>query len=136
MALLIDSSIFIEAERRQLDLPAIVELAPSGEPLAVAAVTVSELLVGVRLALPAARQVEREAFVERITEEFPILSFDLDVARVYAEVWASLRLAGNVIPPHDLMIGATALTNGFDVLTHNVRDFSRIPGLRVREPGW
>jgi predicted nucleic acid-binding protein len=47
-----------------------------------------------------------------------------------------LRRAGNLIAPHDLMIGATALLHGYDVLTHNVRDFDRLPGLKVRLPGW
>ena len=36
-----------------------------------------------------------------------------------------------VIPFSDLLIGATALSLGFQVLTVNLRDFQRIPGLSV-----
>jgi predicted nucleic acid-binding protein len=38
---------------------------------------------------------------------------------------------GVVIPFGDLLIGATALSLGFQVLTGNPRDFQRIPGLSV-----
>lgn len=43
----------------------------------------------------------------------------------------SLRRAGTPIGERDLMIAATALANGHDVLTANVREFERVPGLRV-----
>jgi tRNA(fMet)-specific endonuclease VapC len=136
MALLIDSSVFIEAERQRLNLDAVVALIPSGELLGVASVTVSELLVGVHLGSPEIRQAERQAVVDEIVSRIPILDFDLPAARVYAEIWAGLRRAGNIIAPHDLMIGAIALANGSDVLTQNVRDFSRITGLGVSRPNW
>ena len=38
-----------------------------------------------------------------------------------------------VIPFGDLLIGATALSLGFKVLTGNLRDFQRIPGLMVMQ---
>ena len=40
---------------------------------------------------------------------------------------------GVVIPFGDLLIGATALSLGFKVLTGNLRDFQRIPGLTVMQ---
>lgn len=136
MALLVDSSVFVEAERRRLDLPAIVDLAREEEPLAISAITVAELRLGVLLGEPETRRQERETFVNRIVNDFPILGVDLAVAELYSWVWARLRREGNLIAPHDLLIGATALHHGFDVLTHNSRDFERVPGLTVRQPGW
>lgn len=41
------------------------------------------------------------------------------------------RSRGITIPSMDLLIGATALEISYSVLTANVRDFQRIPGLRV-----
>ncbi len=41
-----------------------------------------------------------------------------------------------MIALHDLIIAATALANGYGVLTENVRDFIRVPGLEVRQPTW
>lgn len=41
-----------------------------------------------------------------------------------------------MIGPHDLIIGATALANGYAILTENVGGLSRVPGLEVRRPSW
>ena len=136
MAVLLDSSVLIEAERRYYPLSRIVALANDDEPMAIPALAVSEMLLGVYLSRPSTRRAYREDFIERIIDKFDILSFELSAARLYARVWADLRRAGNVIAPHDLLIGATALVHGYDVLTDNVRDFERIPGLKVRLPGW
>jgi predicted nucleic acid-binding protein len=37
---------------------------------------------------------------------------------------------------HDLLIAATVVAHGYAVLTENVREFGRIPGLVVRQPAW
>jgi tRNA(fMet)-specific endonuclease VapC len=55
------------------------------------------------------------------------------VARVHAEVWSELAARGDVLGAHDLWIAATALTHGFGVVTLDVADFERVPGLRVVE---
>ena len=41
-----------------------------------------------------------------------------------------------MIGAHDLQIAATALAWGYAVLTDNLRDFHRVPGLEVRQPIW
>jgi predicted nucleic acid-binding protein len=136
MAVLLDSSVLIEAERRHYPLSRIVALADGSEPMALPALAVSEMLLGVYLSRPSAQRTYREDFIERMVERFDVLAFELPVARLYARLWADLRRAGNLIAPHDLMIGATALVHGYDILTHDIRDFDRIPGLKVRLPGW
>jgi predicted nucleic acid-binding protein len=45
----------------------------------------------------------------------------------------SSRSRGVVIPFGDLLIGATALSLGYNILTGNLRDFRRIPGLTVMQ---
>jgi len=45
-------------------------------------------------------------------------------------------VAGGTAGPLDLMIGATALAHGYAVLTDNLRDFRRIPGLVVEKARW
>jgi len=136
VAVLLDSSVLIEAERRHYPLSRIVALADGGEPMAIPALAVSEMLLGVYLSKPSPQRSYREDFIERLIDTFDILAFELPAARLYARVWADLRRAGNVIAPHALLIGSTALSYGYNVLTHNIRDFDRIPGLRVRQPGW
>ena len=94
------------------------------------------MLFGMHLADSARRRLARQAFIDRVVDEFSPLPFDLVAARIYARVWNELRASGSMIGVHDLQIGATALALGYDVLTLNVRDFERIPGLLVRRPGW
>lgn len=135
MAQLIDSSIFIALERRGQALSALVESVPD-EPVALASITASELLIGVHRADTPTRRLRRQAFVEAILESVPVLAFDLRVARTHAEIWSQLAAAGQVIGAHDLLIAATARTHGYAVLTHNPREFGRVPDLVVRQPAW
>jgi tRNA(fMet)-specific endonuclease VapC len=62
---------------------------------------------------------------------FASLPFDDQCARKCAEIRAELERTGRVIGPHDLQIAATALRNGLTLVTHNTREFSRIPGLKL-----
>lgn len=135
MARLIDSSVFITLERRGQRLSALIQ-ATSDEPMALASITASELLVGVVRADSPARQLRRETFVESILATVPVLAFDLRVARIHAQVSAQLVSAGQRTGEHDLLIAATALAYGYAVLTENVRDFQRVPGLVVQQPNW
>jgi predicted nucleic acid-binding protein len=130
MGALIDSSIFIAAERGQLDLERVLREQPD-EPIALAAITASELLHGLhRTATPAQRR-RRESFVESLLSELPVVSFDLVTARIHASLWAELAAKGTPIGAHDLLIAATALTLGYDVATRDQRSFLKIPGLKV-----
>jgi len=104
------------------------------EERALSVITVSELLHGVQRARGAAR-TRRQAFVEHVLSGFEPLPITEAVARVHADVWATLSRRGNVVGAHDLWIGATALASGFGVATTDVDDFARIPGLRVIGPG-
>ncbi len=135
MAQLIDSSVFIALERGGQPLSALVAAIPD-EPIALSSITVSELLVGVHRANTPERRLRREAFVEAIIGSIPILPIDLRVARTHAQVWAQLLAAVQPIGAHDLLIAATALAHGYAVLTQNLRDFQRVPGLLVQQPTW
>jgi predicted nucleic acid-binding protein len=77
--------------------------------------------------------LEREAFVERVIELFPAYPFDLNAARIYARIWSNLAKKGTAIGAQDLMIGATCISLGYVVLTSDVRDFERIPGLKIEK---
>lgn len=132
---MIDSSVVIELERRGQSPESLARLAFGG-PIALASVSASELLVGVHRAAPSERRIRRQAFVETVLALTPIVPFDLEAARVHARLWADLAGAGQSVGHDDLLIAATALAHGHDVLTLNRRDFERVPGLVVRRPGW
>lgn len=135
MALLIDSSVFIALERRGQQPDDLAAAVPDA-PLALSSITASELLAGVHRADSPARRSRREAFGEGLLARVPLLPFDMPAARVHARLWARLAAAGQPVGAHDLLIAATALAHGHAVLTHNLRDFQRVPGLIVRQPDW
>ena len=135
MARLIDSSVFIELERRGGSLSALEAVIPN-EPFALASITASELLVGVHRSVTAQQRRRRLDFVETVLSRVPVLPLDLATARTHARLTADLTAAGQPIGPNDLLTAATALTRGYEVLSHNLRHFARVPGLVVHPPGW
>lgn len=62
-----------------------------------------------------------------------ILPFTHAAAIIAAAIWADLKRRGLLIGEIDLLIAATALSEGLAVATHNVAHFSRIPGLTVND---
>jgi len=130
MGILIDSSVFITAERGHLSLNRHLA-GQKDEPIALSALTASELLHGVHRATRGHR-LQRQRFVDAILTRFPVVEFGLETARIHARLWAELMARGKLVGAHDLLIGATAIAIGFQVATVNARDFERIPGLRVQ----
>lgn len=86
-----------------------------------------EVLRGLEAKRAQAR-IERFMSFCRTCEVLPITTPILDRA---ALVYGELHRAGTLIPDADLIIGVTALELGYDMVTNNVRHFSRIPGLRI-----
>lgn len=70
---------------------------------------------------------------ESFFQGFPCLPFDDNAARHYGGLRAYLRRAGQIIGPNDLLIAATALAHGAILVTHNVSEFSRVPGLLTED---
>jgi tRNA(fMet)-specific endonuclease VapC len=130
VAVLIDASILIEAERGRLDLAAHVTRR-SDEEAFLSVVTASELLHGVHRAAHADQRARRSAFVEGIIERFPLLDVDLATARAHAQLWADLASTGSPIGPHDTWLAATCVAHGLTMVTANAREFERVPGLDV-----
>lgn len=134
MGYLIDSSVLIAGERQTIDLPGLMQRYDS-EPVAISAVTASELLHGVHRAQNARRIEQRRAFVEYLLSILRVVPFDLDAARHHAAIWATLQATGTLIGSHDLLIAATALAQGYGVITLNTGEFRRVPGLSVVNAG-
>ena len=138
MGLIVDTNVFIDAENNRLDLSEVKSL--QTQPVYIAAITVSELLAGVSLAKTADEKINRHAFVENILNSLPVLDFDTEVARTYAELYAFALSNGDrnkkrqKINAHDLQIAATALVYSHRVLTSNINDFKNTPGIQVISP--
>jgi tRNA(fMet)-specific endonuclease VapC len=130
MGVIFDTSVLIGLERASSRLDRFI-LGREGEAFGISAITVSELLHGVHRADSEKRRIVRAAFVEKITEVFPIFPFDLSVARIYAGIWASLAKKGNLVGAHNLIIAATCISLGFSLVTLDLRDYGLIEGLNI-----
>jgi tRNA(fMet)-specific endonuclease VapC len=134
VGLLIDTSVFIQYERGNIGPDAWL-VSPENEEMFVSVISQSELLHGVHRATDPAVRARRSAFVESILERFVILPIESATARTHAQLWAEMTKMGTLISQPDLWIAATAMTNGLVMVTANVKDFARVPGLRVERRG-
>ena len=99
--------------------------------VAIAAISVAELRVGVLLA-DARRRGGRAAYVDDLVASLPILPYDLVTAEAHAELLAAIRRQGRPRGAHDLVIAATALSTGRTVVTADATAFVDLPGVSVR----
>ena len=127
---MIDTSVIIAIERGRLD-PTLLRAADEDEPIAIAAITASELLHGVHRLTTAVARTRAERFVEQLLDSIPVVAFDLDVARVHARLDAELSARGTSVGDADLMIAATAVGLDYRVATRDLRSFPRIEGLDI-----
>jgi tRNA(fMet)-specific endonuclease VapC len=75
----------------------------------------------------------REAALYGFLSPYESLPFDSVAARHYADIRDDLERRRCIIGNNDLMIAAIALANDLTVVTNNVAEFSRVPGLRIED---
>lgn len=83
------------------------------------------------LRLPPEAAVPRLAVLEKLLIPMQVLPFDAACAQQAASIRCTLEAEGMSIGPHDVLIAATALCQQAPLVTHNVREFSRVAGLQV-----
>lgn len=69
------------------------------------------------------------ARVEELLSNLSVLPMEAETDRHYADIRCHLEKAGTPIGSHDLFIAAHARALGLTLVTHNLREFQRIPGL-------
>jgi len=74
---------------------------------------------------------QNEAALEEFLLPLEVAIFNREAAVVYGKVRATLERKGTPIGAMDTLIGAQALVMDVTLVTNNVREFSRIPGLKV-----
>jgi tRNA(fMet)-specific endonuclease VapC len=100
------------------------------EDVAIPLTAYAELLVGAEKSSQP-EQVLRQ--IELLLEAHEIVELTEEVAEHYARVRAELERRGAVIGGNDLWIAATALAHGATLVTNNVGEFSRVPGLAMED---
>ena len=91
------------------------------------------IVVAAELRFGAARvdSARRKAEVDGILDAITVVPFEHPADRHYANIRTALERAGTPIGPNDLLIAAHALALDHTLVTANISEFSRVPGLRV-----
>jgi tRNA(fMet)-specific endonuclease VapC len=110
--------------------PALIERVRGFSPLElkVSVITLYELEYG---AIRSARREHIFLVLRQLLKNVEVLAFDSSAARTAASIRADLTSRGTPIGAHDFQIAGHAMARGAILVTNNVREFSRVPGLQV-----
>ena len=128
MRYLLDTNVVIEIIRDPGGAPAqrLRTLAPAD--VAVSAIAMHELYYG---AQKSARVQANLAVVDAL--QFRTLEFDREDAQHAGYIRAALSKTGGTIGAYDTLIAGQALARGLILVTHNRREFDRVPGVTVED---
>ena len=97
------------------------------------AVTLVELAHGIERAKQEAHRERRQAFLDDLISDLKIYPLTAAIAQLGGRISGQQARLGIVLPFEDLLIGATALHHGCEVITESVRHFEMIPNLVVKK---
>jgi predicted nucleic acid-binding protein len=98
---------------------------------ALSAIGLTELIHGIYRARTSETRLRRESFIHELLIDITVYPYTKETALLAGKLDGEQQGRGVVIPFGDLLIGATALSLGYQVLTGNLRHFRKIPGLTV-----
>jgi len=128
--ILLDTDICIYAiNRKRPEILSRVRDYRIGE-VGISSITYAELRFGVENSARVEENLDR---LERFLLPLEIVPFDAEAGRHYGRIRSELKRLGCPIGSNDLLIAAHALALDTTLVTNNVREFSRIDGLRVEQ---
>ena len=98
--------------------------------VALCSIVKAELLYGAR---HSGRVEENLELLDQFFTPLASLAFDDRCAEDYGLIRAQLAVQGSLIGPNDLMIAAIARAHDATLVTHNIREFNRVAGLRLTD---
>jgi len=98
------------------------------DQLCISSITLGELHYG---AEKSSRRIENLTAIEHFVARLEVLPFADKAAAHYGQLRAELERAGAPCGPHDTQIAGHARSEGLVVVTNNMREFGRMPGVRA-----
>jgi tRNA(fMet)-specific endonuclease VapC len=131
--LLLDSSAIITAIRQSFRIRSwVIHAAQRGEAVTTSTIVLFELWYGIMLSTERSRNISAlEAF---LAGGISVLPFNAEDAATAGEIRAHLKAAATPIGPYDLLIAAQALRRDATLVSDNLGEFRRVPGLKCI--GW
>ena len=121
-----DICIYIKNHRPAEVLARFSKLPPG--KVAMSVITYGELCFG---AEKSSKPKETRHILEHLIALIPVLPLDETVSTHYGKIRQHLQANGKPIGNNDLWIASHALANKLILVTNNVAEFERVPGLRV-----
>lgn len=130
MAYLLDTNVCIEYLRNPNARVRQQLMSKPNSDVFTCSVVVGELYYGVHRSDDIPKNLK---LVEELLQAIGSIDYGNDAAVIFGQLRAELASKGNVIGPYDLQIASIALLHGFVLVTHNTREFTRVPNLLVED---
>lgn len=98
--------------------------------ICISAITLMELIYGAEKSVNKTKNLDT---LEGFSARLETLTYDDAAAQHSGQLRAELARNGNIIGPYDQMIAGHARSKGLILVTNNLREFIRIPGLRTED---
>ena len=130
MTAFLDTSICVSALRKSCPWVGARITSMKAEMVKVPAIVMAELILG---AFKSPRPAETMRAVQDFLHPFESIPFCSRCAMEYGRLRAELERKGIPIGPNDMIIAATVLAHGGTLVTHNLREFRRVDGLKTED---
>lgn len=130
MLAMLDTNILVYVLNRRPQHQTVVDRydAADARLTCISSITLAELRFGVEQSL--IRNVT-QAKLDRVVAALSVVPFEAAAAHAYGVLRATLQKAGKLIGPLDMLIAGHAISLGATLVSNNMREFSRVPGLQV-----
>ena len=130
MLAMLDTKILVYVLKRRPQHQTVVDRydAADARLTCISSITLAELRFGVEQSL--IRNLT-QAKLDRLVAALTVAPFEAAAAHAYGVLRATLQKAGKLIGPLDMLIAGHAISLGATLVSNNMREFSRVPGLRV-----
>ena len=130
MKYMLDTNICIYAVKKKFLCLSENLTAHYDEGICISSIVKSEIEYGIcKSAVP---EKNRRAF-EILLKDFPVLPYDESAAKEYGEIRAALEKIGTPIGGNDLLIAAHCRALNYILVTHNLKEFSRVENLEIED---
>lgn len=96
--------------------------------MAISSITLAELIYGAEKSQHVDKNLEA---IEEFISHLEVLSYDAKASQHYGQIKSGLEKKGQLIDENDLHIAAHAISQGFILISNNLKEFSRVPNLAL-----
>ena len=130
MQFMLDTNILVYVLNARPKHESVLERFDREDPqdMVVSSITLAELRYGIE---KSRYRDDNRTALQRVLRALNVVPFETKAAEIYGTLRARLEAAGKPVGPLDTLIAAHSLALDLTLVSSNLREFSRVPGLRV-----